>query len=147
MLAKGRQVYFGPASQVVSRLSAAGHPCPAGYNPADFLLELASADQPPTIADEPVRPDLKGMRSTSSMSFPPRGQSGSRFVRWLRSPAHRPVASALTQFEALSLREIRNLRRDPYLLLAHVGVAIILGIFTGGLFYQVDDSIAGFRAS
>ena len=79
------------------------------------------------------------------MSFPPRGQSGSRIARWLHSPAHRPVASALTQFEALSLREMRNLRRDPYLLVAHVGVAIVLGIFTGGLFYQVDDSIAGFR--
>lgn len=35
--------------------------------------------------------------------------------------------------------------RDKTLLIAHVALACILGVFAGGLYYQVGVTIAGFQ--
>lgn len=51
----------------------------------------------------------------------------------------------LTQFEVLSGREWRNLKRDKSLLIAHIGLACILGVFAGGLYFKVDITISGFQ--
>ena len=51
----------------------------------------------------------------------------------------------LTQIEVLSGREWRNLKRDKTLLIAHVILACILGVFAGGLYFKVNLTIAGFQ--
>jgi ABC-type multidrug transport system ATPase subunit len=44
LLAQGRQLYFGPGgSRPAEYFANHGRPCPAGYNVADHLLEIASA--------------------------------------------------------------------------------------------------------
>lgn len=44
LLAKGRQLYFGPGGNRPAEWFAShGRPCPPGYNVADHLLEIASA--------------------------------------------------------------------------------------------------------
>jgi energy-coupling factor transporter ATP-binding protein EcfA2 len=75
------------------------------------------------------------------------------------------ATSFLTQVEVLSGREWRNLkrwvwgsmrvvwdvghaadgRRDKTLLVAHVLLACVLGVFAGGLYYKVGVTIAGFQ--
>jgi len=42
LLAKGRAVYSGPMSKCQDYFSNIGYPCPAGYNIADFLIDLTS---------------------------------------------------------------------------------------------------------
>lgn len=43
LLANGRQLYFGPGGNAPAEFFASqGRPCPAGYNIADHLLEIAS---------------------------------------------------------------------------------------------------------
>ncbi|KAG8761944.1 hypothetical protein FRC11_012005 [Ceratobasidium sp. 423] len=45
LLVKGGQVaYAGPRTEVAPTLASAGHPIPPLYNPADWLLDLASVD-------------------------------------------------------------------------------------------------------
>ncbi|KAJ9120705.1 hypothetical protein QFC22_002636 [Naganishia vaughanmartiniae] len=51
----------------------------------------------------------------------------------------------LTQLKVLSGREWRNLKRDKSLFIAHVGLACLLGVFAGGLYYKVDITISGFQ--
>lgn len=51
----------------------------------------------------------------------------------------------LTQIEVLSGREWRNLQRDKTLLIAHLFLACVLGVFAGGLYYKVGLTIAGFQ--
>jgi ABC-type multidrug transport system ATPase subunit len=45
LLVKGGQVaYAGPRTEVAPTLASAGYPIPPLYNPADWLLDLASVD-------------------------------------------------------------------------------------------------------
>ncbi|KAG9256155.1 uncharacterized protein F5Z01DRAFT_735438 [Emericellopsis atlantica] len=51
----------------------------------------------------------------------------------------------LRQFVILSQRTWKNLYRNPLLMLAHYATAIIIGVFSGFLFYGLTDNIAGFQ--
>ncbi|CAO0792155.1 unnamed protein product [Mucor circinelloides] len=51
----------------------------------------------------------------------------------------------LTQFRILSDRTFKNLYRNPMLMFAHYGIAVVLALVCGGLFYQVSNTIAGFQ--
>lgn len=44
LVAEGRLVYSGPAAATAAHFAAAGHPCPQGFNPADWLLDVTSLD-------------------------------------------------------------------------------------------------------
>ncbi|TCD67979.1 hypothetical protein EIP91_011648 [Steccherinum ochraceum] len=56
------------------------------------------------------------------------------------------AATFLTQFEVLSGREWKILRRDWTLFLAHIAVSAVLGVFCGGLYFKTDITIAGFQS-
>ncbi|GAN09893.1 conserved hypothetical protein [Mucor ambiguus] len=51
----------------------------------------------------------------------------------------------ITQFRILSDRTFKNLYRNPMLMFAHYGIAVVLALVCGGLFYQVSNTIAGFQ--
>lgn len=51
----------------------------------------------------------------------------------------KPVTTLLTQFQVLAGRELRNLRRDWSLVVMHVTVSAIVGLFVGGLYYKVGQ--------
>ncbi|POW23353.1 hypothetical protein PSHT_00303 [Puccinia striiformis] len=52
----GRQIYCGPTSEAVNYLGSRGLQCPAEFNPADFLLEVAS-EPPVGFLDQCTEPD------------------------------------------------------------------------------------------
>jgi hypothetical protein len=64
---------------------------------------------------------------------------------WYAWPRTHCSTTFLTQIEVLSGREWRNLRRDKTLLVAHLLFACILGAFAGGLYFQINLTIAGFQ--
>ncbi|CAO3564493.1 unnamed protein product [Mortierella alpina] len=53
--------------------------------------------------------------------------------------------SFLTQLRVIMKRDFQTLIRDRSLLVLHLAVAIILGIFIGGLYFQVPTNLAGFQ--
>ncbi|KAH9945126.1 uncharacterized protein BXZ73DRAFT_38891 [Epithele typhae] len=67
VLARGKVIYSGDADKVTDYLSEIGHPCPLGFNVADFLIDLTmqagmeprSLDSPPVtdgqISDDEAR--------------------------------------------------------------------------------------------
>ncbi|GAB1517059.1 hypothetical protein RhiTH_000102 [Rhizoctonia solani] len=78
-----------------------------------------------------------GDRSTkeeSNMVRVVRGRGGQKYA-----------ATFLTQVQVLCGREWKNLKRDKTLFYMHLGVACILGIFTGGLYFKVGVTISGFQ--
>lgn len=162
LLAGGKQLYFGPGgSAPVEHFASQGRPCPEGYNVADHLLEIASGSID-GLTTNPYHPS----RSDSSQSeekdlahlatphneyppthhltehTPPKQTIKSKLAPGV--PRH-CATTFLTQVEVLGGREWRNLKRDKTLLVAHVGLACLLGVFAGGLYYQVDITIAGFQ--
>lgn len=58
---------------------------------------------------------------------------------------HVKRASLLEQFKIISLRILRNLLRDPMLLLTHYGISAGLGILCGYLYFHVSNDISGFQ--
>lgn len=76
--------------------------------------------------------------------------------------SHAPRMVLLTQIQALSRREIQNLRRDLNLVVMHNAVAVIIGLFVGGICqsrphsrrialtriadYQTNSTIGGFQS-
>ncbi|KAI0833563.1 hypothetical protein BC628DRAFT_1527478 [Trametes gibbosa] len=62
VLAQGKLIYSGEADKVTDYLAQVGHPCPLGFNVADFLIDLTmqagmeprSLDSPATEATQPA---------------------------------------------------------------------------------------------
>lgn len=44
LLSRGRTVFFGPRQAAPRYFEETGHPIPALYNPADFILHLTNVD-------------------------------------------------------------------------------------------------------
>ncbi|KAL1949551.1 hypothetical protein VTO73DRAFT_8432 [Trametes versicolor] len=55
VLARGKLIYSGEAEQVTDYLAEVGHPCPLGFNVADFLIDLTmQAGMEPPSLESPV---------------------------------------------------------------------------------------------
>lgn len=54
-------------------------------------------------------------------------------------------ASLLTQLQKVLGRELKVFIRAPILFVSHLSLSIVLGIFIGMLYYQVDNSLAGLQ--
>ncbi|KAG0326744.1 hypothetical protein BG004_002907 [Podila humilis] len=54
-------------------------------------------------------------------------------------------SSFLTQLRTLMKRNVQTLIRDRSLLVLHIAVAVVLGVFIGGLYFKVNMTLAGFQ--
>ena len=59
--------------------------------------------------------------------------------------SHAKAASFGRQFVILSSRTLKNLYRDPSLLLSHYALSLAMGIFCGYLYYDTKNDISGFQ--
>ncbi|SCV68407.1 BQ2448_528 [Microbotryum intermedium] len=135
----GRMLYCGDAHNASAYFAGRGDPVPYEWNPADHFLELAVA---PLL-------QLGSGDTLTSEGHDEKRSSGDNpcFIDSPTASMHsKPQACALTQFEALAKRELRNLKRDNSLVVMHVGTAAILGVFIGGMYFQVDLTIGGFQS-
>ncbi|BGP27299.1 hypothetical protein JCM10295v2_006263 [Rhodotorula toruloides] len=159
----GTQLWFGKAGAAQAWWEGKGERCPEGWNPADFLLELATS---PPAAFIPLRPSpttrksatllpaspshtthqLPYTSSPSSRPFFPTPRSLLRNTNAHQRASRKPTTTAMTQVEVLSKREARNLVRDKGLVLMHNVVPTIVGLFVGGMFYKVNLTIGGFQS-
>lgn len=168
LLSRGKQLYFGPGGDAPADYFARlGLPCPAHYNVADHLLEIAAASPPlQNGRDAVVSLSYKSKEahlfdeSESELS-----SAGSSEIDFLCSgevnvdlaqrsgrvgtsrlwPDGRCEVTFLTQMDVLSRREWANLMRDKTLFVSHVIAGIILGLFASGVFSRIDLTISGFR--
>ncbi|KAJ3510206.1 hypothetical protein NLJ89_g4811 [Agrocybe chaxingu] len=176
LLAHGRALYSGPGgfapADYFSGISQSGSvpipPYQQGYNVAEYLLEVAN-DPPVGLfqAQAQHQQQLKEQEQshgtgTTVGASEVDGQSQEEKVmgspdinrlsnggaaKTVRTKARTGYATTfLTQFEHLCGREWKNLKRDKTLFLTHVGVAAVLGVFCGGLYFNTGITIAGFQS-
>ncbi|KAK9899179.1 hypothetical protein P389DRAFT_158475 [Cystobasidium minutum MCA 4210] len=168
---QGTQIYLGKAEGAAGHFAELGYPCPHDWNPADHLLEIASMPSGASFrsnSQEATTPFAKseGLNGSNGDGFamtsilPSEGSSHQRYPPHVAVQDHdssgasataikqrnsKPIATYLTQFQLLSHREYLNLKRDWGLVIMHNAVAAVVGVFVGGLYYQVDTTISGFQ--
>ncbi|KAJ3994693.1 hypothetical protein F5050DRAFT_432283 [Lentinula boryana] len=173
VLSHGHSLYFGPGSFAPVEYFASTSttkPYPQGYNVADYLLEVASdppltllqsSNAPPSASGEQSKfannsnnlstEKVEDENSTSidsrASNRPVTGLSvnGKSNMFGMRGKS-KYATTFLTQLEYLSGREWKILRRDKTLFLTHVAVAAVLGVFCGGIYFNINTTIAGFQS-
>mmetsp|Transcript_73830 Transcript_73830/g.196541 ORF Transcript_73830/g.196541 Transcript_73830/m.196541 type:complete len:362 (+) Transcript_73830:1138-2223(+) len=136
-MAQGRTFYDGGVHDLGAHLARLGLPVPDETNPADhvmFLMQTLDKDKLQGFCDEheagkgKVDPHAvpAEFAASASGSLPGRQQAG-----------------LLTQFAALSKRNVQTIVRDKGALGARFGVSILLNILFGVIFLGVGDSSKG----
>ncbi|KAG7453130.1 ABC transporter [Guyanagaster necrorhizus] len=157
VLSHGHTLYsgpgcFAPVDYFAAVAPGAAPPCPQGYNVADYLLEVAS-DPPLALIQQGRNRDLPDSSdkaegiSHSNTSFNEVSVEKGLLVAPAVKRAQSTYATTfLTQLQRLSGREWKILQRDKTLFLTHLGIACVLGVFCGGLYFQTGITIAGFQS-
>jgi hypothetical protein len=148
LLSRSRALYTGSGGAAPAQHFA---PVPANYNIADHLLDIASEVEPHGNGSD--TDTLSGIKQVSQgISMHAIGSSSCvRASRWPLASKQTKTkitceATFLTQLQVLSGREMLLLRRKKTLLLSHIMLAIVLGVYCGGLYFQTGDSIGGFQS-
>ncbi len=142
ILAAGQVVYFGPATAAVSHFASIGYPCPADFNPADYLIDVV------TMNPESVVTDLAEKYRQSDLSA-----SVTESVRdlQLNSPSlhlgpefsQEYASSFFKQVRVLSKRVTVNNLRNFYLMPLQYSIILGLSLLIGGIFYHLSLDLAG----
>lgn len=148
LLAEGKELYSGDGQKAEAFFDKKGIKCPDHYNIADHLLDIASTKEIVQKLDKPAKEksSSESVKSRSSTSSKRGGAGGATILstaanedeeekipdtapveRTAKGDAPIYAASFLTQFEALAVREWRNLLRSKSLFLAHFLIACALG--------------------
>ncbi|KAH8114133.1 hypothetical protein DFH11DRAFT_1704353 [Phellopilus nigrolimitatus] len=160
VLSHGRALYSGRGGLAPAEHFAAHGVgmSPEGYNIAEHLLDIASDPQPalfsvehstPETTSDPLIATVDSKKSEDANGI---GFSGAAELekggggRISHRSGSQYSTTFLTQFEVLSGREWKILRRDKTLCITHVGVASVLGVFVGGLYFNTNLTIAGFQS-
>lgn len=145
VLALGRCLYQGSASNIVPFLEAVHLPCPKYHNPADYVIELASAeygdDKIELMVSETMNgcnvawfenpsalPDLKTLRAKNPLS---------RQIEKLSHDRNRAQDTGeWNQLKVMTARGFLKAKRDYTLTYMRFGVNILTGLMLGVLYVQ-----------
>jgi len=136
-LAQGNIVYQGPPSGIRDYFSTIGFHCSADYNPADYVMFLIQTAKQETIDRMVEGWREKGLALASEM---PEKEVSLADLQSMGTQSK----GFITEFRALCVREVRNLRRDTGSLIARIVVTAVLNllyslIFMGAGNVNADD--------
>uniref|UniRef100_A0A0D9WXR6 ABC transporter domain-containing protein n=1 Tax=Leersia perrieri TaxID=77586 RepID=A0A0D9WXR6_9ORYZ len=153
LLAGGRTVYFGPASDAIEFFHANGFPCPLRMNPSDHFLRMINKDFEESDEEESTvkSPCAGEVIQTLIGSFQSRGsltnvKEACATIDQGGSSIPRRQATFLTKTFVLTKRSIVNMHRDAgyYWLRFVIYIAICLSI--GTIFLNVGSNFASIQA-
>jgi len=133
-LSSAHQTHLPGHGVVSRRAGGGGHPSPNGTE----LSSSSSVSNEQTAYETAVQVDEGEGSSGSSTPSLSESASGKR-----QSTVY--PTSFLTQLRVIMKRNFQTLIRDKSLLVLHLAVAIVLGVFVGGLYFHVTMNLAGFQ--
>jgi len=173
LLVDGRTVYFGDTEAATKYFAKLGYKCPKFINPADFLMKVVQVAPENILGEgsDPMS-EQEGEAGDSLVAFPQdsvglrnatRDQveklkdqfASSKQYKDAIAPPPPPTknvemeakkgynASYLTQFVWLTWRSALNTVREPALCKVRIAVSVIMGLLSGLVFLQTDDTAAG----
>lgn len=160
LLAKGRQVYFGPARKVETYFRDIGFTCPKGLNIADYMLHvvtdldclreivLRAKEKREMLAEASPRSlSAKGLLASQSQGYPKDGsespESSQRSLDNLwKVEMYRPKPKEMA---VLIVRNMKQIWRRPMLLRLQIVLSIVAAILSLLIFHNMDRNIAGIQ--
>ena len=116
--------YQGRVSEVVAHFGKLGFPCPANYNPSDFVMTLSQT----LTLDDCIDKNIL-------MKAPPELHSEDAVsTKFNEEIVFKSESSFFKQISALSYREIINTKRDVSSLMMRFGSTIFLNLLFGLIF-------------
>ncbi|ROW07281.1 hypothetical protein VMCG_03955 [Cytospora schulzeri] len=152
LLSRGSPVYSGPMSGCLPWFEELGFQTPAFVNPAEYLIDLAAVDNrsPELEAESAAR--------VGRLKASWRDESAKRFAATEKMPIAALPAHGMTirrsmhatpftrQLHVMTSRTFKTTCRDPMGMMAAIMQAIIMGLCTGYIFYQLGRDQAGIRS-
>lgn len=148
----GNPFYFGPVgdngSAIIEYFAKRGTQCPPNKNVAEFLLE--------TAAKGGAKRDGKRVNWNKEwLASPNNAEMLEEIQRIKEARSKAPVkttaqyafaAPVATQTLEVTKRTFRQYWRDPSYLYGKLFVSVVLGIFNGFTFYNLDNSVASLQS-
>ncbi|KKY31154.1 putative pleiotropic drug resistance protein 1 [Diaporthe ampelina] len=151
LLSRGSPVYSGPVSECLPWFEELGFRTPPFVNPAEHLVDLAAVDNrtPELEAESLARVEqLKGAwREENERRFTPTEKGpDAPAERGMMLRRHTNATAFARQMRVMTSRTFKTTYRDPMGMMAAIMQAVIMGLCTGYIFYQLGRDQAGIRS-
>lgn len=150
VLSKGGPVYAGSIADCLPWFEGCGFSLPPFVNPAEFIIDVAAVDNrtPELEGETMARVDgLKAAwREESARRYPPLTDDTIDHGGRRQKPMAETHAGFLRQLQVLTDRTLKVTYRDPLGMTASIVEAILMGIVTGYIFFDLGRDQAGIRS-
>ncbi|KAE8324666.1 P-loop containing nucleoside triphosphate hydrolase protein [Aspergillus sergii] len=152
LLARGSVLYSGLSSRSLSYFESHGHVIPPFVNPAEFLIDLAAIDNRTEELEAAslarvdfLKASWRAEENTEKEVWESRKDDEKSITRAQDIPIARAVSFS-RQFRVLTSRTFKTTIRDPMGLAGSLLEAVGMGVISGWIFLQLDESQAGIRS-
>lgn len=129
VLAEGELAYFGPAEKVVKHFGDIGYPCPAMFNPAEYVLDVTSTELRYSESDEDKIKRLQSIKQ--------HGANTVTFARQVSQGMGAPIEAStayIEQFTLLYQRILKDAMRNKSALIIKFVQSISTTLITVALY-------------
>ncbi|KAG5973396.1 hypothetical protein E4U58_005221 [Claviceps cyperi] len=149
VLSKGNPVYSGSITECLPWFTACGFLLPPFVNPAEFIIDVAAVDNrtPELEAETMTRVNIlkASWEEESTRRYPPLTDAIASGGRGQKQPAQ-THAGFLRQLHVLTDRTLKVTYRDALGMTASILEAVVMGIVTGYIFFDLGRDQAGIRS-
>ncbi|KAE9364384.1 putative ABC transporter [Stipitochalara longipes BDJ] len=147
LLSGGSLVYGGPQESCIPYFSDLGYPLPAFVNPNEHIIDLAAIDTRSSDAETASQVRVKLLKEAWKRQYQPTDNEKSTAHVATRADAPRPSRSSFQhQVRVQTSRTIKTAWRDPFGISGSLSEALLLGLITGWVFLNIDESLTGIRS-
>ncbi|KQJ81649.1 hypothetical protein BRADI_5g02030v3 [Brachypodium distachyon] len=152
LLAKGRTVYFGPASKAIEFFDDNGFPCPLRMNPSDHFLRMINTDFEESEEGSTINLPHAAqviqilISSSSSLGTLKTKMETTKTLTQSASVKKKKQASFLTKSVILTKRSFINMHRDLGYYWLRFAIYIALCLSIGTIYFNVGHSYASIQA-
>ena len=149
LLSKGFTLYSGPSEAAVHHFERNGFPCAPFVNPAEFLIDLAAADNRSEEAKRASQAQILHLSKTwQRESKPPEGLTETLPfpLREPQAKTRRQNVSIRRQTYLLAARTTKVTTRDPMGVAGSLFEVVLLSVVVGLIFLRLGTDLAGIRS-
>ncbi|KAB5542470.1 ABC transporter [Coniochaeta sp. 2T2.1] len=148
VLARGSPVYSGSVKECLPWFAGMGFEVPGFVNPAEFVIDIAAVDNRTPELEEESSARVKRLKEAwteeAARVFGPAEKEGVGSV--VKSLPIKTSTPFLRQLTVLTDRSFKVTIRDPMGMAAAIIEAVVMGVVTGYIFYNLSRDQAGIRS-